>query len=154
MSMSWTRRPHPLHIITTLVWVIFIFSFSLESAQSSSLASSRLAQFLYELVHSVFTTSPLTLQDFVVLVRKTAHVVNFAILMILVLRLTYDKLKNWKIGSWLFCLFIAITDETIQMFVPGRSSQLSDVILDMSGATIIFILFILFSERKKYAKNT
>ncbi|MBS3991514.1 MAG: VanZ family protein [Erysipelothrix sp.] len=152
--MSWTRRPHPLHIITTLVWVIFIFSFSLESAQSSSLASSRLAQFLYELVHSVFTTSPLTLQDFVVLVRKTAHVVNFAILMILVLRLTYDKLKNWKIGSWLFCLFIAITDETIQMFVPGRSSQLSDVILDMSGATIIFILFILFSERKKYAKNT
>jgi VanZ family protein len=154
MSMTWTRRPHPLHILATLVWVIFIFSFSLENAQSSSLASSRLAQVVYDLVNSILPTSTLTLKDFSVLVRKSAHFISFSILMMLVLRLTFDKLINWKIGSWLFCLLIAITDETIQMFVPGRSSQVSDVILDMSGATLILMLFIVVLERKKYAKTT
>lgn len=154
MSMSWARKPHPLHIIATLVWVLFIFSFSLENAQNSSLASSRLAQILYDIVNSINTTSPYTLKDFSVLVRKSAHFISFSILMILVLRLTFNKLNNWKIGSWVFCLAVAITDETIQLFVPGRSSQLSDIVLDMSGATLIFILFILFIERKKYAKHT
>lgn len=154
MSMSWARKPHPLHIIATLVWVLFIFSFSLENAQSSSLASSRLAQVIYDIVNSISTSSTLTLNDFSVLVRKSAHVINFMILMILVLRLTFNNFKSWKIGSWMFCLTVAIIDETIQLFVPGRSSQLSDVFLDMSGATLVFILFILYLERKKYAKNT
>lgn len=153
MSMTWTRKPHFHHVVATLMWVLFIFSFSLQNAQSSSLTSLGLTQFLYDIFNSIVTTSNLTMNDFSGLVRKSAHVFNFAVLMIFVLKLTYENLKNWKIGSWFFCLLIAIIDETIQIFSPGRSSQIGDVAFDMLGATLVLALFILFIERKPYAKT-
>jgi len=153
MGMIWTRKPHPYSMIATLLWVLFIFSFSLQNAQSSSLTSSGITQFVYDLFDTLLIRSNLTLNDFSLLVRKSAHVFNFAVLMIFVLRSTYDNLKNWKIGSWLFCLLIAIIDETIQIFSPGRSSQIGDVAFDMLGATLVLALFILFIERKHHAKT-
>jgi VanZ family protein len=154
MSMSWTRKPHVYRLIAALVWVLFIFSFSLQNAQNSSMESQRLAQVLYDLFKNVFTSSPFTLNNFEILVRKTAHVINFTILMMIVIRLTFENIKEWKIGSWLMCLSVAMMDETIQLFVPGRSGQLSDIALDMSGASLILILFILFYERKNHAKTS
>ena len=154
MSMSWIRKPHPYHIIITLLWVVFIFSFSLQNAQTSSLTSSGIARLIYDMFNSVFTTSNLTLSDFSILVRKSAHVFSFTVLMVLVLRVTYNNLKGWKIASWLFCLLIASLDETLQLFVPGRSGQLSDVALDMTGATLILILYIIHTERKNHAETT
>lgn len=154
MGMSWTRKPHPYHMIATLLWVLFIFSFSLQNAQNSSLTSSGITQIVYDMFKGIFTSSTLTLNDFSVFVRKSAHVFNFTVLMILVLRVTFNNLKYWKIGSWLFCLLIASLDETIQLFVPGRSGQLSDVAIDMTGATLILILFIIYTERKNHAKTT
>ena len=154
MGMSWTRKPHPYHMIATLLWVLFIFSFSLQNAQNSSLTSSGITQIVYDMFKGIFTSSTLTLNDFSVFVRKSAHVFNFTVLMILVLRVTFNNLKYWKIGSWLFCLLIASLDETIQLFVPGRSGQLSDVAIDMTGATLILILFIIYTERKNHAETT
>ena len=40
--------------------------------------------------------------------------------------------KKW-IGP-VFCLLVAAVDETIQLFVSGRSGQVSDVVLDFVGA--------------------
>ena len=154
MGMYWTRKPHPYHMIATLLWVLFIFSFSLQNAQSSSLVSTGIAQMVYDVFKNVFTSSTLTLNDFSVIVRKSAHVFSFTVLMIFVLRVTFNNLINWKIGSWLFCLLIASLDETIQLFIPGRSGQISDVALDMSGASLILILFIIYIERKNHAKTT
>lgn len=153
MGMSWIRKPHLFHIIITLLWVVFIFSFSLQNDQSSSLTSSGITQVVYDLFKSVFTTSTISLRDVSLFVRKSAHVFSFTVLIILVLRVTYNNLNAWKIASWLFCLLIASCDETIQLFVPGRSGQISDVVLDMTGATLVLILFILLTERKKYANT-
>ena len=36
----------------------------------------------------------------------------------------------------LICVLTAMTDETIQMFVPGRASMVTDVWIDTLGAVI------------------
>ena len=55
--------------------------------------------------------------------------------------------------STLFCLLYAISDEIHQTFVPGRSGQISDVILDTSGALLgiitAFLIIKLLRRRKK-----
>ena len=34
------------------------------------------------------------------------------------------------------CLFYAVTDEYHQMFIPGRGSSVSDVLIDFGGALV------------------
>ena len=41
-----------------------------------------------------------------------------------------------KIIAFLFCVLVASMDETIQLFVSGRSGQMSDVMLDSVGALV------------------
>ena len=46
------------------------------------------------------------------------------------------QLNRKKIVAFLFCVLVAATDETIQLFVSGRSGQVSDVVLDCVGALV------------------
>lgn len=76
-------------------------------------------------------------------VRKTAHFVEYSALgFVLVAFMRYTKCIGSK-AYWLTpiigCLFAAM-DELHQSFVPGRSCQLSDVMLDTSG--VIFGLLV------------
>jgi VanZ family protein len=133
--MIWIRKPHIASIIATLVWVLFIFSFSLQNAVDSSLASSRLAEFMLNVTNQVSSNHGFVLHDFVVLVRKGAHFLNFMVLMWCVLSVTQNNIKPAILISLLFCLVVALMDEGIQLFVDGRSAQWSDIVLDMAGAT-------------------
>jgi len=151
--MKLLKRPHPLSILATLIWVLFIFSFSLQNASDSSLASSRLAQWGLSLLDRSVPMHTITLQDMVVLVRKTAHVLNFSVLMMCLISLTHQSINKWVITSWMLCLSVAIMDETIQLFVPGRSGQLSDIVLDMSGATLILLGVWWVKERRKHGSK-
>lgn len=140
--MIWIKKPHFASILATLVWVLFIFSFSFQNAVDSSLASSRLATFLLNFTQQFIPNHPFELHDFVVFVRKGAHFVNFLILMICVLSVTILNVKHPILISLLFCLLIAIMDESIQLFVAGRSAQLSDIVLDMAGAIFGMLLWL------------
>lgn len=144
--MIWIRKPHVASIIATLVWVLFIFSFSLQNAVDSSMASSRLAQFLLNVFNQVNPNHSFVLHDFVILVRKGAHFLNFVILMWCVLSVTYHNVKPTILISLLFCLSIALMDEGIQLFVEGRSAQWSDIVLDMAGASFGLGLALLFKK--------
>ena len=78
------------------------------------------------------------------MVRKTAHFVEYAGLGVLLA----VNFRPWKgagrpapCGFWTrirgaleLALAVPFVDETIQLFVEGRSGQISDVWLDMSGA--------------------
>ena len=69
-------------------------------------------------------------------VRKIGHFSEFALLGVLLL-LTLRSLteKTLRFISWplLFGLLVAVTDETIQLFVTGRESQTVDVFIDFGG---------------------
>ncbi|PIU03764.1 VanZ family protein [Candidatus Shapirobacteria bacterium CG08_land_8_20_14_0_20_39_18] len=81
----------------------------------------------------VASASAIDWQDF--LVKKTAHVIEYAILFILLYRAT----KNVLI-SLLFVVIYAATDEYHQTFVFGRTGKLRDVLIDAGGGVIGWLI--------------
>ncbi len=75
--------------------------------------------------------------------RKCAHASVYFILSILLLYallISHYKFRKKYILTIIFaillCFFYAITDEYHQTFIPGRTGQFSDVLIDTAGATI------------------
>lgn len=73
------------------------------------------------------------------LLKKTAHLVEYAILSILLYRAFLgsgtDRTKA-VIISIAISITYAISDEYHQSFIPGRESRLRDVVIDTIGAII------------------
>ncbi len=65
------------------------------------------------------------------LIRKAAHFTNYAILFWLLYR---GPMRRRPMIALLLCVLYAITDESHQILVPGRTPSPFDVILDSSGA--------------------
>ena len=70
------------------------------------------------------------------------------------------KYKWWYdlIFTLFFGLFLASLTELIQTFVPGRSGQITDVLIDFSGyilgtGIVVLILFILYKKGKITLQN-
>ena len=73
-------------------------------------------------------------------VRKTAHLVEFFALSLVLIRVFKHRLVAAAIG-----MNVAIIDEYIQTMIPGREGRLEDVLIDCVG----FLLAVcLFSRRK------
>ena len=62
----------------------------------------------------------------------------------------YEKLWLFFVFSCSFGLFLAILTEIIQLFIPGRSGEIGDVLIDFSGylVALIIIFIILFIKKK------
>lgn len=79
-------------------------------------------------------------------VRKLAHATEYAVLGGLVAAMfgAYG-LRGWlRLGvAWGCTALYACTDEFHQLFVPGRSGQLADVLIDSSGALAGVLLCLL-----------
>jgi hypothetical protein len=73
------------------------------------------------------------------LIKKSAHIAEYAILYYLVYD-AMDQKKNY-LTPLLFCITYALTDELHQSFVMGRTSKFTDVGYDIVG--MLFMLFIL-----------
>lgn len=79
-------------------------------------------------------------------VRKNAHGFLYMVLAVLVSNalFTYNKKGKDAIVYILFiCQFYAVTDEFHQAFVPGRTSLVSDVLVDFIGTLIGTAVFYL-----------
>lgn len=97
-------------------------------------------------------------------VRKLAHMCEFGLLYFLYWR-TLLSLKavvdagarNRALWLALALVFVyAASDEWHQSFVPGRSSQFNDVLVDMLGAVLTALLLLLFgklTQRKTLMKD-
>lgn len=71
------------------------------------------------------------------IVRKTAHFTEYAVLGILVSQALDPQhgVDARTLGlTALVCVLVPSVDETIQLFVSGRSGRLTDVLLDCCGA--------------------
>lgn len=78
------------------------------------------------------------------IIRKNAHAFEYFILSMLVSFLLFSfnmKGKPALIYIMFICLFYAVTDEFHQAFVPGRTSMVSDVLIDFSGSLIGILVF-------------
>ncbi len=74
-----------------------------------------------------------------ILMKKTAHFLSYAVLARLYLR-ALGVYKGLPLAPALLALFLAAvyaaTDEFHQYFVPGRTSSLTDWIIDCGGAAV------------------
>jgi VanZ family protein len=101
-----------------------IFLFSSCNATISSLQSNMIVNFLHDLI---------PVNSFIV--RKLAHFSLFSILATSI----YLFSKSYILSLSLSSLY-AIFDEFHQYFVPGRSCELRDVLIDISGVVIALII--------------
>lgn len=77
-------------------------------------------------------------------IRKNAHAFEYFVLAILVAIAMFAfglKGRGAIVYIMFICLLYAVTDEFHQAFVPGRTSLVSDVIIDFSGSIIGIIVF-------------
>jgi len=68
------------------------------------------------------------------LIKKTAHVTEYAILSWLIQNARGERRTWWQ--AWVTAVLYAATDEFHQLFVPGRASRVTDVMIDSVGAAI------------------
>lgn len=83
-------------------------------------------------------------------VRKGAHLTEYAVLGMLLLgswNFSDISKKRASIFSWVVGTLYAATDEIHQLFVPGRSGQLTDVMIDSLGV-LMGIAVLAFLMRK------
>ena len=133
-------RKNKIYSMVTCLWIVIIFSFSLQPGETSGQISSGLGEWIIEevlsnVIKNIEDIQPEQWEWIHFLLRKCAHFTEYFILGIL-MNLTMEQMKRSRKVRWTLaaCVLVASTDETIQRFVEGRSGQLSDVLLDSVGA--------------------
>ena len=114
-----------------LACILFIFRNSMQTGEVSS-ARSQAVTALVNGFLGKFGLGPLSEH----IIRKLAHFSEFMLegfLLMLCLRVYTRRFVRHISWPILGGLLTALTDETIQMFSDGRSSQITDVWLDFSG---------------------
>lgn len=176
------KRNIGLYIVPVLLWMGIIFYMSHQVAEVSSDMSGSLTLLLMRAVIPNFETFSYELQMGYVgnlehMIRKCAHMGEYAILGMLMLRAMYacgnqfvasyvgekksvcniwcadTKMKKYWLLSWILGTLYAVTDEVHQLFISGRSGQISDVMIDSTGVIIgIFIYHYMKVMIEKYKR--
>ena len=133
-------------IIFTILIVLnccLIFYFSNQVADNSKSQSSRVVEFISNIIPTIKNMDEqekTTLKEEVLtpIVRKTAHFSLYALLGFNTVGLatSFENIDTKKklLFSLLFCIFYATTDEIHQSFIPGRSCELRDILIDTLGS--------------------
>ena len=130
----------------TVLWLCFIYTRSSKPAVVSDQESGWVMELLQRLIPSISMR----------LVRKLAHFTEYAVLG----GLLWLDLRLWGRGSVLLPLgaglVFAVADELLQTFIPGRSGQVKDVLIDFCGVCFaVGLLWLIFRwrERKRAQKS-
>ena len=136
--------------IITIVWILVIFSFSLQSGEESGKLSGGIVAWVVDLL---FPENFAHVEMVHFLIRKAAHFTEYFILGVL-LSLTVREAK-WSrplLAPWLLGTLVACCDETIQLFSAGRAGMITDVMLDSSGVftgCMVLTLGLLFIKKRR-----
>lgn len=144
-----------------LVWMAVIFSFSSQTAIQSNQTSGGIIRKLAEIFISDFHILPDIEQDRIIsdlqsIVRTAGHTTEYMVLGMLCAfalcqyRLSFKKRISISVC---ICLLYAISDEVHQIFVAGRTFQLSDIGFDLlgslTGSLIISGIAVFIDNRRK-----
>ena len=117
-----------------IAWAALIFS-----ASTEGLSAPHTSRFIVPLLHWLLPRADMeTVELLHILIRKTAHVVEYFVLSLLVLRAVRAGRPGWQ---WRWALTAALVaagysaiDEFHQWLVPNRGASGWDSLLDTSGA--------------------
>lgn len=142
-----------LKCIPVVLIAVMIFNFSAATSEESTEESNVITKAFVEITKIQIDDAALSAIDNVI--REIAHFTEYFILGVtscLALSSFPIAIKVRNIGLIIFCMFYAISDEIHQYFVPGRSCQLQDILVDTAGA-IAAILIWWLCERKSLVSS-
>lgn len=154
MTTRFQRAASPRQLWRFLLpagWYAVIFRFSAQTAAVSGELSDRLLYRLLEagsaMFHSLTAEGQTAVVEFLSFYeRKAAHMFLYFVLLGLVL---------FALGPWLrsaprraaaalaICAVLSALDEFHQTFVPGRSGQVRDVLVDLAGGACFLLVWFL-----------
>ena len=141
-----------------MIWLGLIFLGSTD-VLSAEHTSRIIAPLLHWLKPDISAAAIAQIQFFV---RKCAHVIEYAVLAMLLWRglrrgtnLQLKAILRLRSGQalfitvWLAAAIFAMTDEFHQSFVPSRTASPGDVMIDISGALIGLAICWAFATRRR-----
>jgi VanZ family protein len=137
------NRKQKIVFYVSIVWVLVIFSNSLLPGDLSSAQSG----FVVNMVKGFFSIFGVSFNEDVLssLIRSLAHLTEFGILGFLwMLYISGFEKERGYVIVWVSGFGIALLDEIIQIVVPGRAFQLSDLLIDLSGIILGSLIVIIF----------
>ena len=141
-----------------ILWLRLIWWFSAQPATESGNLSDRMLYRLMSRLSPVFASCSLDRQTASVealsfFTRKAAHMfLYFCLSLLLFLAVSQLTRKFYQKAGWSVGLtyLAACVDEYHQTFVPGRSGELRDTLVDLTGALIMLLfLWILYWVRQQ-----
>ena len=155
-----------LSAMPALAVMILIFCFSAQHSEQSNGSSNYIVDKLVKAIGEVreavgMETTELeagiNIEFLTFLVRKLAHTMEYALLGFWISFYLYQRSYPFKrrfFQSLLAGFLYACTDELHQYFVPGRSCEFRDVLIDTNGVFLgtlafFFVLWLIQRRRKK-----
>lgn len=139
-------------IYVSISWILvavcmgIIFSLSAQTASESSDLSGSFIRAILEWLGVEIEQE---------VIRTCAHCLEFMGLSLLIFNATYStwETKFTPLIAFAGTVFYAITDEIHQIFVPGRAFQISDILVDSTGALIGVIASFIILKIVLYIKE-
>ena len=142
-------------LILIILCMLFIFSLSSDNGEVSEKKSdSFIVKVTETILHRKLTVEEKEkyIEKTVVFVRKSAHFTLYFILGLLVISFLKEFGLSRKsiIISISVVLLYAVSDEIHQTFIPGRSGEVLDVLIDTIGGSLSTLLYYLIYRRIKH----
>jgi VanZ family protein len=137
--------------VPVLCWMTVIFL-----ASTDALSAAHTGGFITPLLLRLFPhISPRALDWIHLGIRKSAHLVEYGILGLLLWRAIPEHRTSPEVTDWwragvalLVATFYGATDEFHQCFVPSRGPSVHDVMIDSCGAAIALTLICLATRQR------
>lgn len=135
--------------VLVVLWMVGIFAFSSQKA----IVSNRKSEF----VIYVFQVLGLNLNNVFgnlanFIVRKVSHFLEYFILAVLLFNAVKENFKFKKLAVFLIIVVFlySCSDEIHQLFVPGRTGRIRDVIIDTIGGITGFLICYWIHKKKAF----
>ena len=130
--------------LPVLLWMAFIFIGSTD-LMSAEHTSRFIGPFLRWFAPDITNATIASIQ---LIVRKCAHLAEYAILSALLLRALRQHLLAARSVAFVLAALYAVLDEIHQSFVPSRTGSPWDVLTDIMGALLGLVIYVRLTRRK------
>ncbi|HEX2956178.1 MAG TPA: VanZ family protein [Chitinispirillaceae bacterium] len=154
--MTGTFKKNYIWWVTAFCWCMVIFYQSSKNAELSDMNSLFIVDLINQMLVSIFGSGAVSISNFIV--RKSAHFIEYMVLGGLLFKSLFNglKLKTVTITAFLCGLGYSITDEIHQIFVPGRTAKILDVLIDSTGIAsglLLICMFTVWRQRRLKTKK-
>lgn len=145
-----------IKLLLVLLWMGVIFSLSSQNREDSTKLSDSIINKTINIMYKDKINNikrNQIIESYTNIVRKLAHIIEYAILGILLFYFLKDYLNiSFKLFllAIIICMIYASTDEIHQIFVSGRGPQVTDVLIDSFGSLMgISVMYLIGVKNEK-----